>query len=120
MRALGDADVTVLLRQLKEEFESKSPPWPGHPDTTDSEISDLWEELWEWDLSLAGRIMKVLQTRKPPILRWRGPKKLRNKIEDARRRKPEWQDLLRGLLLVCDKLEGLTDLVERLRAAQRG
>jgi hypothetical protein len=118
---MGDADAAIILRQIREKFESNSPLWPEHADTTDSEISDLWEDLWLWELSLAGMITKVLDKRKPPILRWRGrPTKLRNKIEDARQRKPEWSDLLGGLLPICDKLDELTDLVERLRATRRG
>lgn len=114
MTRMAGSEAEELLRLLDSKFHAR-PPWPAYPKDTVSEVQDLFEDLWEQDVSIAGMVSKVLETRKPPRLRWRGPLKLRKRIERVRRDHSESAEFLDQLQRICDGLEELMDLVERLR-----
>ncbi len=116
---MGREEAAEILRLLARKYNTQK-PWPEYPKTADSEIQDLYEELWEYDLVIAGMVSRVIEKGKPPFLRYRAPIKPRRRIEAMRLRKPDSSQFLDALSQVCDEIEDVLNLVERLRDTARG
>lgn len=115
---MGASEAAAVLGILEAKYNSHA-LWPKPPKTDDPEVQDVFTELWMFDLAMAGMVSKVIEKGKPPLSRYQAPIKFRKRIDDLRRRKPEWSGFLDELSKVCDLVEERIELVERLRWARR-
>lgn len=116
---MAESGAREIIQLLASKFQNPRSRWPPFPANAGPEVEDVYTDLWEYDLSVAGMVSRVVESAKPPVTKnWASPR-LRRRIEGLLERAPRQRELLTDLLEVYGGLQEMIGIVERLRRARR-